>query len=122
MGIVERIKSDILSITTNKEHFGVDIVLTDRSGQSETIIGTHSKINLGVDTDGNLVNSRKAHISFSESVIQELTIRNDAGDVTLKGWKAAVSDVTGVKTYKIYEWFPDETTGLITAMLGDYTA
>ena len=62
------------------------------------IQGLHTKIHLGVDTDGNMVNAKKAHISFSEDNVLALgfSIRNIKGEVDLRKWKVDVKDSTGI--------------------------
>jgi hypothetical protein len=126
MGLIETINKDILKITTNLNEFGVEMTLTTPDDVvSADIDGLHSKHHLAIDTDGNQVNSKSAHISFSEQELidKEPTypIRNANGEVDLKGHKVTVKDSTGIdKNYVVREWFPDETIGLIVCILGDF--
>lgn len=123
MGLLDIARADIKMITQSLSGFGEVITLTNLSSTSIIIEGLHSKHHLGVDTDGNRVNAKNAHISFSEnSVIEKgLSIRNCSGEVNLKGWRVSVKDSTGIdKLYVIREWFPSETTGLIVCILEDF--
>lgn len=123
MSLIAQAKADIAQITSNTDEFGVTIILYNTSDEAVTIAGLHSKIHLAVDTDGNPVSAKQAHISFSESVVNAagVSIRNSNGEVDLKDYKVDVKDSTGlVKRYKISRWMPDETTGLISCYLEDY--
>lgn len=123
MSLIAQAQADIKQITSNSDEFAVDIKLINTSNENIEIQGLHTKIHLGVDTDGNMVNAKKAHISFSEDNVLALgySIRNAKGEVDLKKWKADVKDSTGVvKNYSIQQWFPDETIGLVVCILEDY--
>ena len=124
MGLIDTINKDILKITTNLNEFGVEMTLTTPDDLiSELITGLHTKHHLAIDTDGNQVNSKNAHISFSESQLTALSypLRNANGEVDLKDHKVTVKDSTGLdKNYVIREWFPDETIGIIVCILGDF--
>ena len=125
MSLIAQARADIKQITSNLGEFAVDIKLINTTNQIINTKGLHTKIHLGVDTDGNMVNAKKAHISFSEDNILELgfSIRNAKGEVDLRKWKADIKDSTGVvKNYSIQQWFPDETIGLIVCILEDYGA
>ncbi len=123
MGLLDIARADIKAIASNLNGFGVAITITNLSSETVVITGIHSKHHLGVDTDGNKVNAKNAHISFSESQLTSLgwSIRNNTGEVYLRGYKVAVKDSTGIeKLYVIREWFPSETTGLIVCILEDF--
>jgi len=118
MSLLDTIKSDIQSITSNLNEFGVSIVLTSPNGAITTLNGIHTKHHLGIDTDGNMVNSKKASIAFSETF---LNCRNSNEEVALTNYRVSVKDSTGiVKEYIVQQWFPDETIGLIVCILEDY--
>ncbi len=122
MGLIDQAKSDIKDITSNPDEFGVSIAFTAPTGETATINGLHSKHHMGMDTDGNRVNSKNAHISISEELLtaQNYPVRK-TGEVNLKDHKVSVKDSTGIsKNYVIREWFQDETVGLITCILGDH--
>jgi len=123
MSLIARSQSDIKRITSNLSEWAVDIRLTNRSGSFVDIQGLHTKIHLGVDTDGNMVNAKKAHVSFSEdnTLALDFSIRNANGEVDILKWRCDVKDSTGVvKNYIIKQVFPDETIGLIVCILEDY--
>lgn len=125
MGLIAQAKADIEQITSNLDEFGIEMTLTapPPGNETATITGLHTKIELGVDTEGNMVNSRKVHVSFSEKFLIDAAypLRNSAGEVDLKGHKIVVKDSTGLeKNYEFKQWFPNETIGLITCILEDF--
>lgn len=123
MSLLDTAKASIKRITTDTNGFGVSMVLIAPSGATVTIAGLHTKHHINVDTDGNPVNSKNAHVSISEEVLTALgyPVRNADREVNLKGHRVNVADSTGmVKNYVIQEWFPDESVGLIVCILGDY--
>lgn len=126
MGLIDTINNDIKKITTDLSGFGVDINLTTPDDLTTVnFIGLHTKHHLGIDTEGNQVNTKNAHIAISEQELIDKSplypIRNANKEVDLKGHKVIVKDSTGVnKNYVIREWYPDETIGLIVCILGDY--
>ena len=123
MNLYEQAKALIEQITSNSDEFGVELKFTAPSGETATIKGIHSKIHLAVSTDGLPVNSKQAHISFSEKFLteQNYPVRNTNGEVNLKNHRINVKDSTGIeKKYQMQQWFPDETIGLISCMIEDY--
>jgi len=125
MGLIDVANKDIRKITADLNGWGVVIVLTALDLTSATINGLHTKHHLGIDTDGNPVNTKNAHISFSEQELIDAEptypIRNANDEVDLRNHKVLVKDSTGVdKSYVIREWMPDETIGLIVCILGDH--
>ena len=126
MSLTDRAKTDWQRHTTNNNEWGVSISLeTPDSSSQIDITGLATKHHIGIDTDGNLVNTKNAHISFSEQPLIDaaFAIRNADGEVDLEGFIVIWKDSTGGdKKYVINEWFPDETVGVIVCILGDYTA
>lgn len=123
MGLREQAKKDIEFITSNLNDFGIEMTFTAPTDETAIITGLHTKHHLGVNTDGEIVNSKKAHVSFSEKFLTDLNypLRNANGEVDLKSHKVAVKDSTDiVKNYVISQWFPDETVGLIACILVDF--
>lgn len=122
MGLINTIQNDVLRFTTNLNEFAVDILLTAKTSEVLAIQGIHTKHHLGIDTDGNMVNSKKASIAFSESLlIAPYPCRNISQEVDLNGHQVGVKDSTGiVKNYIVQQWFPDETIGLIVCILEDF--
>lgn len=121
MGLIQQAKLDIQQITSNLNDFGVEITLLNPTGETITITGLHTKHHMTYDAEGKPINGRNAHLSFSEGVLVNYTIRNSKGEVDMKGHVATINDSTETpKTYVVREWFPDETIGLIVCILGDY--
>jgi len=123
MGILDQARIDTQRITTDLNGWAVAITFTDLEDEVVTINGLHTKHHLGIDTDGNMINSKNAHISFSELEIDAngYVIRNSNQEVSLKNKRVTVKDSTGIaKDYVIKESYPDETIGLIVCILGDF--
>lgn len=125
MGVLDdRAKADWQTITTDKNGWGNDITLTHSDGvQTIVVTGITSKHHIGIDTDGNLMNVKNAHISFSEQLVIDgsFPIRNTEGNVYMENYRATFKDSKGDDiTYVIREWFPDEKLGVILCLLGDY--
>lgn len=123
MSLYDQAKADIAQITSNSAEWGTDITIEDRAGNTCVIKGIWSKHHLGVDTEGNRVNTRNAHVSFHENqtIAQGWNIRNSETEVNIIGYKMYLVDSTGeLKSYVIKQSFPNETTGLIVCILGQY--
>ena len=120
MGLIDQARQDIGLILTDLSGFGQEITLINPNGLTITTIGLHKKIRLGVDTEGNIVNSLTATITLSDNdlVLQNYAYRNSKGEVDFNKHRVSVSDVTGiVRTYNMQSWHPDETLGLIVCYL-----
>jgi len=128
MGLTEQIQQDLLAITTNANDFGVSLTFTAPTSPVivVTTTGTAKRHHLEFDEMGMVKgNSLNATCTISELALRALSypVRNTNGDVTFKGHLVTWTDITGSAiTYAINEWFPDETTGLIVLILGDYGA
>lgn len=123
MGLIEQIRDDIEQITTNSDEFGVPITLTSPGGNTLEMTALHTRHHLGIDTDGNLVDTPNIHIGISENVLikEGYPYRNSAGKVDLKNHRVTGADSSGTDVqYKVVRWFPDETAGLIVCILGEY--
>ena len=124
MNLYEQANKDIQNITTNQNEWGVTIILTEPKGQTVTVTGIHCKHHLGVDTDGNLISSKTAHVTISENAILQANpyfpVRDLSSEVDFKNYQVVVKDSTEVlKKYMMQKWMPDETIGLITCVLED---
>jgi hypothetical protein len=125
MGLMQHIRQSVATITTDQNGFGVVLTLEAPNGQIAEVAGLHSKHHLGVDGDGNRVNSKNAHISFSESALLLINplypVRDPKGNVNLTKHKVIAEDSTGLNCkYVIQQWFPNESTGLIVCTLSDF--
>tara|TARA_R110002167_G_scaffold110087_4_gene280338 strand:+ start:4168 stop:4545 length:378 start_codon:yes stop_codon:yes gene_type:complete len=123
MNLVDQAKSDWQQITTDKVNgFGTSITLTSPTSVVLEIVGLATKHHIGIDDDGNVVNTKNAHISFSEQQLIDASYptRDADNEVNLYGHQATWIDSTGSSiTYTIREFFPDETMGVILCILGD---
>ncbi len=128
MALLDDIKQDIQDITSDIDEFAVSLTLLAPTGETVTLGGLHTKHHLGFDSDsGRDVNTKNAHISFSEKLLltnnPSYPVRNVRNEVYLEGHKVTAKDSTGVEvTYRIATWFPDETVGLIMCTLSDWKA
>lgn len=125
MGLIAQAKADIEAITSNADEFGIIMVIMAPLPLTDTVtlVGLHTKHYLAMDTEGNWVNVKNAHISFSEKFLTDANypVRNSKGEVALINHKIDVKDSTGiVKHYIILQSMPDETVGLIVCILGDF--
>lgn len=123
MGLIEQARQDVNAILTDLDGFGQNIILTHPNGTVITTVGLHKKIRLGVDTEGNIVNSLTATVTISDSdlIAKGYPYRNSNNEVDLNKHKVSILDVTGImRTYMVQSWHPDETLGLIVCYLNYY--
>jgi len=124
MGLIEQATQDWQQFTSDSINgFGVDITLKASPYEIVTVVGLHTKHHLGIDTDGNMVNSQKASVSISEKLLADASfpVRNAAGEVAMMDVIVSVKDSTGIlKNYSVMQQFPDETIGMIVLILEDY--
>lgn len=124
MNLYDRAKRDVQRYTTDEKGWAESLLLSTPDGLiTATFAALKSKVHLNVDGDGNLVNSRKSHITISEPALLAANptypIRNAGGEVDIKGHKVSLKDSTGtINTFIINQAFPDETIGLIVCILG----
>lgn len=124
MNLIDQAIIDAKKITSDAAAgFGVEMVFkTPDEITTATINGLHTKIHLGIDTDGVPVNSKKASVAFSEALLVSAgyTVRNANQEVSIVGHQVSVKDSTGiVKKYTIQQCFPDETIGVLVCILED---
>ncbi len=124
MGLMDTAKAAIKRITSDLNGFARSLSFVSGDGLSTaTISGLHSKIHMATDTEGNNVNSKKAYVSFSESLLTDVgyPTRDANNEFAMKGHLVTVIDSTGNSVqYVIREIFPDEAVGLMVCILGDY--
>lgn len=126
MSLIDQVIIDCGKITSGQFSRSVDFIAI--TGETATINALANKIGRRVSSDtGLVVNSKNATVVFSEQILSAafplFPVRNNAGEVQMMGYRVNVKDSTGsVKNYMVQENVPDETTGLITLLLGDYAA
>lgn len=124
MGRIETAQAATKRIRQDPNGFTKSIQFTANDGvTTATIRGMSAVIHLGVDNQGEFVNTRKAHVSIVESSLtdQGFPTRDQNNALTLKGNKVNVIDSTGqTEQYVVRENYPDEALGLIVCMLGDW--
>lgn len=85
--------------------------------------GLHKKVHIPDELPGEqAINVRTAVFSIAEQLFIDAgyPYRDEKGEVLLKGHKLQVKDFRMVFTYKVKEWYPDETLGLIVCILEDF--
>ncbi len=123
MGLIEQAQKDFAGFTSDsKSGFAKAITFTSPTGVSVIINGITSKHYFTLDQEGKMVNAKQASISVSEQLLTALSypVRNNSNEVYLRGHKVSWMDSNSVCQYVIREWFPDESLGLITCILGDF--
>lgn len=125
MNLVDQAKLIVESINTNDvSGFAKTQVWSNPNGSLiVTIKGRHVKHHLGIDENGNAINTKNASCSFSEQTMinASFPIRDASGEVNLKGYKVTIVDSTGtLYKYKVEQWFPDETMGMVVCILTAY--
>ena len=124
MGLIEQAVLDVKRIVSDPDGFGQQIQLIAPDSSVANVVGLHKKIRLGVDTEGNIINSLTASITVSDVDLVALNYpyRNSDGQVDLDGHLVNVNDVTGnIINYSIQSWHPDETVGVIVCFLQFYS-
>lgn len=122
-GLIEKAKNDWQRFTSDPSGAGIAITFEAPTTQIAEITGLATKHHIGLDTEGNPINTKNAHVSVSEQLLVDegYPVRNGDGEVSMINHKVTYKDSTGVsKDYKIQETFPDETVGIITCILGDH--
>ena len=123
MGLTQQAKDDWQRFTSDPDLFGISIDFEALTLEKATVVGLANKHNIGIDSEGNLMNSKNAHVSVAEKLLTDTgyPVRNADGEVDIKGHRVDYIDSTGVsKKYVIQESFPDETVGMIVCILGDF--
>lgn len=121
MSILEKAKRDIERITSNTNEFARRALFIAVDGTQVEVGAIHTKHHFGVDAElQKWVNTKNAHISVSEKFLTDsgYPVRKN-GEVFLQKHRVLVKDSTGTRVmYNIDQWFPNETIGLITCILG----
>src|SRR4051812_20905536 len=98
MGLLDQIRIDVAQITGNTAEWGIDITFTAPDASTCSVVGTATKHHLGFDRQsGAPMNTKTASVSVSELafIAANYTVRNDNGEVNLKGHKVDCKDSTG---------------------------
>jgi hypothetical protein len=124
MGLFEQAQRDYHNITTNLNGSGQAFVIkTPKSDITANLIGLSTKHHINYDTEGVMVNSKNASVTFTEKQLTDVNypVRNSGQEVDILGHLIEVADSSGVvKKYIINEQYPDEFLGSIVCILEDY--
>jgi hypothetical protein len=101
---------------------GFETQITIKVGLNTDIVtGLGLVHHIALDTEGNPVNSKQAHISVFESSFVTIAPRNLLGEVFLRGAIVTFMDASKItKSYSVKENFADDTLGVIVLNLGKY--
>jgi len=124
MSLIAQANEDIKDISTDTTDWAVPVTLKAPGGETANINAILVKTNLAVDTDGAPINSQTVRLTFSESALDGLgyPLRGLNGRVDMRGHNVTGPDSTGQQvTYRITQWMPDETIGLILCMCSNVT-
>ncbi len=122
-GLTDRAKSDWKKFSSDLDGWGTTINFEAPTAETADIVGLASKHHISVDSEGNPMNAKNAHISVSEELLVAAgyPTRNAKAEVDLIGHRIDYVDSTGVlKMYRVQQNFADETIGLITCILEDF--
>lgn len=121
MGLIDAIRQDIKAITTNSSDFAISVELTTPDKETALEVNAiFSRHHTDVTAQGYLMNGRKAHISVHMDLLDasDYPYRADDGEVLMEGHKVTMEGIT----YVVDQWFPSDTTRLLTLILGSYAA
>lgn len=123
MNIKDRAIRESNRFSSSATDAGAPLVFVAPTGETATINGINIKHNQQVDDMGNKVNAQNAHITFSESLLTDAGYPVRAnGIVNLNRHKVSTTDANGTTIqYRIATFMPNETTGIITCQLADFT-
>ena len=123
MGLIQQATDDWQRFSSDTDLFGTSIDFEAPTSETATVVGIATKHNIGIDTEGNLINTKNAHISIAEKLLTDAgyPVRDTNGEVSLKGHRVDYVDSTGIsKKHVIQQSFPDETVGMIVCILEDF--
>lgn len=103
--------------------FSVALDFVATTSETASIKGWTTKHHLAFDVDGNPINSKTVHVTFSEQDLTALNypVRNSNSEVEMINHLVTVKDSTQNPTqFKVAQYFPDERLGLITLILNDF--
>ena len=121
MSLRDRAKTDVQRFTSDPDGFGTTISFEAPTTETADIVGLATKHHISIDTEGNPINTKNAHVSVSEQLLVDAGYPVRVfGEVSMEQHKVSWVDSTGVsKDYVVEQHFPDETVGLIVFILGD---
>lgn len=122
MGILDLIKRDVRTITTNTEDFAGPVTFIHPEGLEIEVNVLHTLHHLGYDLQtAQEVNTLKAHVCVSEGELNEKLyyVRNAKNEITFKDHKIRAREASGQEwLYIVNQWFPNGTTGTVSLILG----
>ena len=125
MSLITQAQKDAQQFLGNVSDFGIAITLTAPDLTVVVVNGWHTKHHTGFDVEsGVIVNSKMGSVAIHELdlVAAAYPFRDANDEVDLLNHLVSVADITGTqKQFVIRENYPDQTLGIITLILGDYT-
>ncbi len=125
MGLIEQIRTDLNTIITNANDFGVTLVLeaTDSPVSTATITGTGRHISLKFDELGMVQaigSNATCTVSETSLIAAGYPYKNTNGDIDFRRHKVTMNDATRTGVYMVQSWIPNENLGIISLVLGDF--
>jgi len=123
----QQVQKDIQSILGNpNEREPITLTAPTSPLTVANVYGTAKKHHLLFDENGMVkgnVTNATCTISILDLDAINYPYKNANGEVAMQRHTATWSDVSGVPvTYVVNEWYPDQTTGNVVLILGDYAA
>ena len=117
MGLLDQARKDAQTFSSDLGGFGTSITLTAPDDTVLSVNGMYSRHHMGIDEDGQMVNTQNAHVSIHEQLLIDggYPYKDGGGRTQLTSHKVGVDGLT----YRVREFMPNHTTGLIVLILSD---
>ncbi len=126
MGLIDQIRSDLNSIITNSNDFGVTLLFENPNtspAETATIIGTGRHINLQFDEMGMVKaygSNATCTVSEAALIAANYTYKNTDGNIDFNRHRVTMTDATSTGIYQIKTWIPNRNLGIISFELSDF--
>ncbi len=121
MGLMDQIIQDVQQFTSNKNDFGVDLILISPTNVTKTVAGYFGDHSLAFDENGNPVTGRKVTVCVHEQSLIDAgypSVRTANGAITMQGHFVQIKYPNGLILPFIVDFCqPDYTVNLITLFL-----
>jgi hypothetical protein len=126
MSLRDRAVSDVAAILRNTLDGGQPITLTDPSDVATAgIIGWTSDVSSAIDPDtGAIISGRSVRVTIDVGQLPAGPRPKAQSDSSLKPWRVSFPRITTAATtqYAVTRSLPDDTLGMITIELGNWSA
>jgi len=125
MGLMNQVKLDVETITTNTDEFGLTLAFEAPTGETATIVGIAPDHSNDYDVNGNPVIGKFTHVTVSEQPLLDASYptRDDDNLISFTDHLVTITYADGsTKQYIVDHVQPDYTINLINIILSDYDA